>query len=389
MKKYSILIVGIDCYSGHIREFIVNLKKKNPLVDITLITSNFREEFKDDISECVENTVMVKRYQGGKKANYLAVIMNIFYLILGFLKLYTNKHFDIVNIHFARGQLRYVMPIIKRMTNNIVISPWGSDVMRMEGKKRIRELSKIYSQARYITVGCDSQIGKLIISKFKVNPKKMIKLGWGGEFFDYIEEHFNQVTTEAAKIRFGLDNRFVITCGYNPAKEQRHEEIIDSMYEIKDQLPPNLTLLFPFTYGSSAYSKQKKNTIIEKCKALGFDVVVVDEHLDMMDLLRLRMATDVFVHVQTTDAGSRCVMEYVYCNKKIVHGSWNHYLYLEKYKPTCYFPVDKMENLGSVIVKACKAEVKDLPQEVKNHILERGWGNRINRWNNFFESLVS
>ncbi len=389
MKKYSILIVGIDCYSGHIREFIVNLKKKNPLVDITLITSNFREEFKDDISECVENTVMVKRYQGGKKANYLAVIMNIFYLILGFLKLYINKHFDIVNIHFARGQLRYVMPIIKRMTNNIVISPWGSDVMRMEGKKRIRELSKIYAQAKYVTIGSSSSIGKCAIEKYKLNPEKMVKLGWGGEFFDFIEEHSNQVTTEVAKSRFGLDNRYVITCGYNTAQVQRHEEIIDAVYEIKDQLPQNLTLLFPFTYGNTAYSEQKKITIIEKCKTLGFDVVVVDEHLDMMDLLKLRMATDIFVHVQTTDAGSRCVMEYVCCNKKIVHGAWNKYTYLEQYKPSCYFPVDKMENLGIVIVKAYNSTIEDLPDEVKAVILDRGWKNRMTKWNSFFESLVS
>ena len=30
MKKYSILIVGIGCYFGHLKDFIINLKKKNP-----------------------------------------------------------------------------------------------------------------------------------------------------------------------------------------------------------------------------------------------------------------------------------------------------------------------------------------------------------------------
>ena len=388
MKKYSILIVGIKCYSGHIREFIVNLKKKNPLVDITLIASNIRDEFKDDISECVNRTVIVKRCQDGKKTNHFAAVMNIFYLIIGFLKLY-NKHFDIVNIHFAKGQLRYVMPIIKRMTNNIVISPWGSDVMRVKGKKKLKELTKIYHQAKYVTIGSSSSIGKCAIEKFKVSPEKMVKLGWGGEFFDFIHEHFEDVTTEDAKARFGLNNRFVITCGYNRSQEQRHEAIIDSIYDIKDQLPSNLTILLPFTYGNSSFSKQYANNIIEKGKTSGLDVVVVDEYLDMMDLLKLRMATDVFVHVQTTDAGSRCVMEYVFCNKKIVNGAWNKYAYLEQHKPSCYFPVDKIENLGTVILKACQTNIGDLPEEVKTIILERGWNNRMTKWNEFFESLVS
>lgn len=389
MKKYSILIVGIKCYSGHIREFIVNLKKKNPLVDISLIVTDFREEFKTDILSCVNQIVLVKRYRGRVKTRSIVAVMNIIYLLWGFLKLFMKRRFDIVDIHFAKGQLRYVMPIIKRMTNNIIITPWGSDVMRVETKKGIEELSKIYSQARYITVSSKSPIGQCAIKKFKVNPEKMANLSWGGEFFDFIEEHSNQVTTEMAKSRFGLDNKYVITCGYNTVKAQRHEEIIDAIFEVKDQLPPNLTLLFPFTYGTSSYYEQKKNTIIEKCKTFGFEAVVVEEHLDMMDLQKLRMATDIFVHVQTTDAGSRCVMEYVCCNKKIVHGAWNKYAYLEQYKPSCYFPVDKMENLGSVIVKAYQTKIGDLPEEVKTIILERGWNHKMTKWNEFFESLVS
>ncbi len=389
MKQYKILIVGIRCYSGHIREFVVNLKKNNPLASITLITSDIQDEFRDDVSKNVERVVIVKRCHDGVKPKQLVAIMNIFYLLFGFFKLYINKHFDIVNIHYASAHLKYAMPIIKRMANNIVISPWGSDVMRVEGRKKIKELTKLYSQVNYVTVSKESQIGQCLISKFNVSPERMVKLGWGGDFFDFIHEHFTQVTTETAKTRFGLDNRFVITCGYNTNPSQRHEIIVNQIYKIKDQLPQNLTLLFPFTYPKSAYLDKYISTVIEKSETLGFDVVVVDEHLDMMDLLKLRMATDVFVHVQESDAGSRCVMEYVYCNKKIVHGAWMKYVYLDQYRPSCYFPVEKMEDLGTVIVKACQTIVEDLPEEVKTMILDRGWNNRMPRWNAFFESLIS
>ena len=389
MKKYNILIVGLKCYSGHIREFVVNLKKKNPQARITLVTFSVRDEFKNDILKSVDQIIRIKQYHGFIKLPIVYSIMDLLYLYWGFLKLHLFHHFDIVDIHYPRAFLKRIMPIIRMMTKNIVITPWGSDVMRVDDKKSIENLCNICSQARYITVARDSMIGKYVIDKFKMNPEKMVKLGWGGEFFDFIQENSGKVTAESAKERFGLTDKFVISCGYNMQYEQRQEEIIDAIYSMKDQLPNNLLLLFPFTYGRCAQHIKHKDEITDKCKSLGLDCTVIEEYLDLADLLKLRMATDIFVHVQTTDAGSRCVMEYVYCNKKVVHGAWIKYAYLEDYKPSCYFPVDKMENLGSVIVKASQAKVEELPQEVKTIIQERGWNHKMTLWNNFFESLVS
>ena len=389
MKKYNILIVGLKCYSGHIREFIVNLKKKNPQAGITLVTYTVRDDFKNDIMMSVDQIIKIKKYHGFVKLPIVFSIMNLLYLYWGLLKLHLFHHFDIVDIHFPQGFIKQIMPIFRMMTKNIVITPWGSDVMRVEDEKSIENLKEIYSQAKYITVSKDSMIGKNAIDKFNVNPEKMVKLGWGGEFFDFIKENSSMMTIESAKERFGLAARFVITCGYNMQYEQRQEEIIDAIYSIKDQLPDNLLLLFPFTYGRCAKQIKHKDAIVEKCKTLGLDYTVIEEYLDLTDLLKLRMATDIFVHVQTTDAGSRCVTEYVYCNKKVVHGAWVKYAYLEDYKPSCYFPVDKMENLGSVIVKASQTKEEDLPKEVKTIIQERGWDHKMTLWNNFFESLVS
>ena len=124
-----------------------------------------------------------------------------------------------------------------------------------------------------------------------------------------------------------------------------------------------------------------------ECAAAGLDAVIVKERLDLPDLLKLRMSADIFVHIQTTDAGSRSVMEYVACNRKVVHGKWNWYSYLEYYKPACYFPVDSLEDLGSRIVDAYHGELKELPAEVKRIIHERGWDHKMTLWNEFFESL--
>lgn len=391
MKKYSILIVGLKCYSGHIREFIVNLKKKNPQVEIALLTTDINQQFISDISNSVNRIAVLKSTK--IKLSVITAIINRLYLYKSLVGLLFRSRFDIVDIHFPKGFVIHAMPILKKMTRNIVITPWGSDVMRVEDEKDIRHLTKIYSEARYVTVRKESPTGKAIISKFNVAPEKMVALGWGGEFFDYIQEHSDNITTEAAKARFGLDGRYVITCGYNTQQAQRHEDIMDAINSVKGQLPGNLTLLIPCTYVSyNSLSEQKRlyvESLERKGKELGLDVKVVREHLALEDLLKLRMATDIFVHVQSSDAGSRSVMEYVFCNKKIVHGAWISYAYLEDYKPSCYFPVNQMEDLGAVILKASQSQINDLPHEVKTIILERGWNHKMDQWNSFFESLVS
>ena len=393
MKKYHILIVGIKCYLGHILEFVVNLKKTNPLVEITLFASPIPDEMRKEFSGYVNHFVEHKPIQIKKLPRFVVAAWNSLRNYREYLQLRRLGHFDMADIHFVNPNVKPVMPILKKLTNHIVISPWGSDVMRVEDEKSNEELRAIFSQANYITVGMGTQIGQCIIEKFNVDTDKMIKLGWGGDFFDFIQENADNVTVEEAKHRFGLSGRYVITCGYNTTKGQRHLEIIDAIGGIKEQLPENLTLLIPCTYvffkGKSDQKQQYVDSIKEKCKTLGLDLVVVEEHLNMEDLLKLRMATDIFVHIQQSDAGSRSFMEYVYCNKKIVHGAWVHYKYLEKYKPSCYFPVDEIENLGSCILKAYNSPLDELPEKLKNIIIERGWKHRMGLWNEFFESLVS
>jgi hypothetical protein len=388
MKAYRLLIIAWYVGIDHVSEFIRNLKKANPSVEICLLSSKpGLEAIPEDVIKNTSEIICFKYYSGKVKSKLVAECVNRFYFLRTFIRA-SRRKYDIVDIHFPKSRLFFVLRWIKKLSNNLVITPWGSDVFRVDGKKSIRHLTKIYEQADFVTVGKDTPMGQRIIEKFNVNPNKFVKLGWGGEFFDYIQENSCGVNVEEAKTRFGVNGRYVITCGYNAQTAQRHFEIIDAINNVRSQLPNDITLLFPFTYGRTARSVLYCENVKNKAKECRLDFVAVEEHLDMPDLLKLRMATDIFVHVQTTDARSRCVMEYVACNKKVVHGSWMQYAYLEDYKPSCYFPVDRMENLGECVVKAYNSQVRALPEEVKGVIAERGWKHQMPLWNSFFESLV-
>ena len=126
----------------------------------------------------------------------------------------------------------------------------------------------------------------------------------------------------------------------------------------------------------------------QKCKENDIDAVFLTDYMSVEDIYKLRKATDMFVHVQTTDAGCASIQEYILCDKKIVHGSWLKYEELEAYQPLFYFPVERLEDLGEVIVKAYKSDKIKIPQGIIDHIKKSGWDYKATLLNNFFMSIV-
>lgn len=384
-KGYKILIVGYRASLLQLLIFIKSLKRENPAAIVHLLTNEKMDSVTSEIKEYVSKTIRIREYKGRFCKSKLAGFLNKGLLLLPFVFLSLRKY-DIVNVHFAKRGLLKAMPWIRRMTKNIVITPWGSDVLRVDDEDAIARMSKIYSYASYVTTRTCTQLGTEIVEKFRCDPQKMRPLRWGLEYVDYIEEEKPHKTEEEAKARFGVEDRYVISCGYSTAPSHRHEAIIDAVNSIKEYLPQNLTLVFPFTYGWG--TPQYVQSIKDKCRDLGLDAVFVEEYLNMEDLYTLRMATDIFVHVQTTDAGASCVMQYILCHKKIVHGSWMKYVDLEQYKPLFYYPVRNLEELGNVILEAYHSEGINIPEGVVQAIMDRGWKKEMKKWNELFCSMI-
>lgn len=385
-QGYSILVIGYNCYQGHVGDFIRNWKKANPSIRITLFTNRAKELFAEDTMQCVSRYVRVVPYTGMIKNKRIRKFIGLWRFVKKIVSL-SWERYDFINIHYPTPRVHHALFWIKRMTKNIIVTPWGSDVLRVEKEDSIKKLKKVYKAATCVFVDPESHLGKEVVTKFECDPKKVLPISWGLEFVDFIKESRPVETVEESKERFGLEDRYVITCGYNSRLAQRHEAIIDAIAKIKDDLPENLTLLFPFTYGRLPW-KGYDQWIIEKCSQCGLKGVVIGEFLNNKDMYLLRNATDMFVHVQTTDAASACVMQYILCNKKIVHGSWMKYYDLERFQPLFYFPVDHMEDLGDVILEAYRSEGINIPQGVFDTIMAKGWSEKMHQLNEYCESKL-
>ena len=385
-KKYSMLVVGLYCDPRHIQRFCDNLKLINPFVDITILTDVPAEQQK----MLQDKTIKIEQYQ---VRPVTCKIKRLRYFLIGrrqrkfFAKFCKGRNYDIVNVHFPYQYMSDVIGSLRKMSRYIIVSPWGSDVLRRDNLQ-LKRLSKLYETADYVTTFTYSNLGRKILKEFKIASQKLIGSAFGSDLIDFINHHKDSITEEEAKKRFGLEGRYVITCGYNMYESQRHLSIVGAIDSVKSCLPDNLTLLFPMTYGNKDALSGYVESVKEECKKRKLNAVFVTDYLEMEDLFKLRMATDMFVHVQSTDASSGSVKEYILCNKKIVHGSWIKYEELETYKPIFYFPVDRLENLGESILKAYKSDKIAMSQGLIDFVKSAGYESRMAKFNEFIMSKI-
>lgn len=388
-KKYSLLIVALYCHTIHVKAVINHLKVKNPLVDITLLTEKVFEMKKliDDKSvEIIEYNVSPVN----SKYRWIR-FLRIKHRQRNYFAKFSKSHtYDIVNVHYPRRYMWFVYKYLRAMSKNLVITPWGSDVLKVTDKKAIKELGQLYRMADWIATASNIPLGKRIIEEFKVAPNKLVGNFFGSDIVDYAINKGNAISQEECKKYFGLTGRYVITCGYCMRSTQRHKTIIEAIGQVKDRLPENLTLLFPMTYSYSDPLRQPNylNECKKECEKRNLNALFVTNYLSVEDVYKLRKATDMFVHVQPTDANSGSVQEYILCDKKIVHGSWIKYEEFESFKPLFYYPVDRLENLGEVIVKAFNSDKINIPQGIIDIIKKNGYENKITNLNDFFMSIV-
>ena len=237
-KKYSLLIVALYCHPGHIIDIANHLKSKNPLVDITILT-DVPNDYQNSLSD---KSIKLFLYDVPpfnckfRRLRYLVIQHRQRKFFSNFSK---GKKFDIINVHFPNRYMSCVVNYLRGMSNNIVISPWGSDLLRRDAIS-LKRLKLFYEKADYITLKAApaselGPLGKIVQEDFKIDTKKMVGGFWGSDIIDFAIKNGDLISQEDAKDRFGLSGQYVITCGYNRQEAQQHKAIIAAIDQKRKQ----------------------------------------------------------------------------------------------------------------------------------------------------------
>lgn len=291
-----------------------------------------------------------------------------------------GKRYNVCNFQYLLPKYNTIIKRIRTVSNYCIASPWGSDILRAN-EKDLQKLRKFVNHNDYVTAPKGYRFEDDIKEKLLVRENKLYDILLGDKIIDTINKN-KYIDTIDAKSSFGLKDFYVITCGYNASEAQNHLSIINSINTIVEKLPSNYCLLFPMTYGNNNKDEYIK-VIRSKLDELCMTYKIIDTYLTEMDVCRIRVATDVFIHAQTTDAACGTVTEYLLCNKKILNAVWLKYPQRERFG-TPFYTFNTFDDLPHVLLEAINAKKSIINPLLISDISREGWCEKAHEWSRMY-----
>lgn len=179
-------------------------------------------------------------------------------------KEYKDLNGEIVNIQSVSWWYVFVLPFLQKHFKRIVLSFWGSDILRVK-RTRIILGKRLFDHADVITFISDDMIKRFVGFFGDKYSNRIRKADFGSEILDYLDASNDTKKTDF-KRKYGItDQKKCLVIGYNRHKEQQHIEAVRSILHA-DLDPSDIVLVFPWTYGPDdpIYQKQIEHMAREK-----------------------------------------------------------------------------------------------------------------------------
>ena len=292
-----------------------------------------------------------------------------------------NIIYDVCQIHYLVFVYAYVASDLKMISKKLVLTPWGSDVLRAP-KKMLKDLKKLVQFSDVVTALRGSRFEQDVIRILDVPQNKLYDLTFGVKSIDAILEH-QTVTTQEAKKAMGMEGAYTIVIGYNANLGHNHLKVIDKLATIKEQLPHNYLLVLPLTYGGNLEYKAQIRSTLESHQ---FHYLILEKYMSNVDIVNLRMATDLFIHAQNSDANAGTIAEYLLCQKKIINPTWITYPHHEIYGSP-FYSFSSFDELPNVVLSAIQDPSCKVSPLLKENIRKCGWKEKSKEWVAFYTNI--
>ncbi len=270
--------------------------------------------------------------------------------------------FDWVVLYQVQPKADQWTKIAHQYNSKIAFVPWGSEVLRVSGKKQER-LRIAFSEVDYV-IGAE-YANTLLSARdvYSVPEKKLIYYKNYLKGVKLISKLRDKYSREEMMSNIGIpQSEYNILCGYNGYVGQNHKTIIDAINKNRNILPKGHQLVFPITYGASVdYIEDLKNY----CTQLELNSVFITEYLTDEQIAFLHLVTDLFIQIQPTDDGNDFMKEALFAQNQIVTGRWLKYFQFEQYGDP-YYVIDTTEELPIMLSKifSCEIPVPTVPSQL-------------------------
>lgn len=303
--------------------------------------------------------------------------------ILKAIKDKMHKKVDKFVVHCVPYGKSIYLPIwiAKHYSKKTALVFWGSDVLRLPEKyaPRVKRLCK---QAYKINVVAENMIGrfrKLFGNEF---DEKIMMCGFGTSIFDNIKEC--KLSVQEAKVHFGVPvEKSLINIGYSGNEAHQHLAVIKQISKLDTDVKNKIFLQAHIGYGLQSQEYKKK--IIEAFQKSGCEYNIIEQYLDKHEISKLRIATDIFIHAQITDAHAATIREYIYAKTTVLNPAWIQYKEFQDIGLQ-YIEYSKFEELPEILTDIINdgSDINYI-QNQKNVYEHYSWAAKIEKWKSLFE----
>lgn len=375
MKK--ILILGL-ANTAHLQGLIRQLKKVNENCQIDCIST---QEILERDKLIADNLYELNFYYWylkkiGRGSN-LIFALNMYWLYFFSLK---QKKYDSIQVHYLSLMHRFITPFLRTIASRRVAILWGSDIFRLP-QKAYSKMTKLLMEFDVINCGTVALYQKAYkITNGKIEKKIIKHCHFGLELLDIINEMQDTSYNELYTF-LGIDNPinvdYIITIGYNGSVGQQHLKIIEQLESFHKK---NILFLFPMTYGAS---KEYIEEINRQLKNYNLNYQLLTDYMETKSVAALRILTDIFIQLQTTDALSGAMQEHMYAKNIVLTGSWLPYDSLDDIG-VHFKKINQIEQVGDELNNILLNFDKEKELSNKNNDIIyhfSGWKNTISEWN--------
>lgn len=312
-KEIRILIL-CSFYSTYVTQLCGYMKKFYPSLSYSLLTHE------SAVAEYQKTANDLKGVYSYKSTN-----TRLFYDQLDDLPL-----FDIIHSLWMEPVWGINAYKLRKKTKYWLNSVGGSDLYRFSNQILTRIMQKrIIKYSDWIT--SENVQTRNFFYKVYGNHYRNIEHSicrFGVDILDYIRRYKqeNEMPKEISAM-FPSD-KIIIVCGTNATENHQHFSIIDAISCMSQEKRNKCFFVFPMTYpgGKDAYI----NEVSVRISQVTNSFFILREYMSVQEMAELAMATDVMIHVQTTDQLSSAMLSHMYNGNLIIAGEWLPYGTLEE-----------------------------------------------------------
>ncbi len=307
-KKIKILIL-CTLESTYVLQLYTYMKKYYPHIRYSIFTMKSAETYYRENLKLEEEEAI---YSFGAH-DYLC-----------YLEARKLPHFDVIHSLWMEQFWGEAAGVLRKKCDAWFCSVGGSDLYRQSANIFFRFLQKrIVKRADWISSEGEETreyFEKVYDIKKRDVPHTIIRFG-----VDILDSFEKLCNADVGKIKdkFGIPrNKLVIMCGTNGKKEHQHMKMLDAIEKLPKETLEKCCLLIPMTYGGT---EEYIESVRKRAVSVKNDSVVLKRFLSTDEMAEIAVATDIMVHVQTTDQLSSAMLSHMYCGNIVIAGSWLPY----------------------------------------------------------------